>query len=45
MPIDRIVPLHSLLDESVAEPRFRTLLLGGFALMASLLPPSAFTGS
>jgi len=37
MPIDRIVPLHSLLDESVAEPRFRTLLLGAFALMAVAL--------
>ena len=37
MPIDRIIPLHDLLDESVAEPRFRTLLLSAFALMAVVL--------
>src|SRR4029453_12708551 len=37
MPIDRIVPLHDVLDESIAEPRFRTLLLGAFALMAVAL--------
>jgi putative ABC transport system permease protein len=37
MPIDRIVPLHDLLDESMAEPRFRTLLLAAFASMAVVL--------
>jgi putative ABC transport system permease protein len=34
MPIDKIIPLRELLAESVAEPRFRTLLLTAFALMA-----------
>jgi putative ABC transport system permease protein len=37
MPVDKIVPLRELLTESVAEPRFRTLLLGAFALMAVAL--------
>jgi putative ABC transport system permease protein len=37
MPIDRIIPLHDLLDESIAEARFRTLLLSAFALMAVVL--------
>ncbi len=37
LPIDQIAPLHELLDESVAEPRFRTLLLSAFALMAVVL--------
>ena len=37
MPIDRIVPLHDLVDESMAEPRFRTALLAAFALMAVVL--------
>ena len=35
--IDRIVPLSDVLHESVAEPRFRTLLLGAFALIALVL--------
>jgi predicted permease len=37
MPVDKIVPLRELLTESVAEPRFRTLLLGAFALLAVAL--------
>jgi putative ABC transport system permease protein len=37
MPIDRIVPLRDLLHESMAEPRFRTLLLAAFASMAVVL--------
>ena len=37
MPLDRIVPMREVLSESVAEPRFRTLLLGAFALMAVVL--------
>jgi putative ABC transport system permease protein len=37
MGIDRIVPLSDVLHESVAEPRFRTLLLAAFALIALLL--------
>jgi putative ABC transport system permease protein len=37
IPIDRIVPLHDLLDQSMAEPRFRTLLLVAFASMAVVL--------
>ncbi len=37
MPIDKIIPLRDLLAESVAEPRFRTMLLGAFALMAVTL--------
>jgi putative ABC transport system permease protein len=37
MPIDKIIPLRELLAESVAEPRFRTLLLSAFALMAVVL--------
>jgi len=35
--IDRIVPLRDILDDSVAEPRFRTLLLAAFALIALVL--------
>jgi putative ABC transport system permease protein len=37
MGIDRIVPLSEVLHESVAEPRFRTLLLAAFALIALML--------
>jgi putative ABC transport system permease protein len=37
LPIDRIVPLRQVLSESVAQPRFRTLLIGGFALLATVL--------
>jgi hypothetical protein len=37
MPIERMVPLREVLQESVAEPRFRTLLLGAFAAMAVML--------
>ena len=37
MPIDRIAPLQDLLYDSMAEPRFRTLLLSAFALMAVAL--------
>jgi putative ABC transport system permease protein len=35
--IDRIVPLSDVVHESVAEPRFRTLLLTAFALIALVL--------
>ena len=37
MPVDKVVPLGQVLQESIAEPRFRTLLLGAFALMAVVL--------
>lgn len=37
LPLDRVVPMGEVVSESVAEPRFRTLLLGAFALMATLL--------
>jgi putative ABC transport system permease protein len=37
MPLERVVPLREVLQESVAEPRFRTVLLGAFALMAVTL--------
>jgi len=37
MPIDRIIPLHDLLAESMADARFRTLLLSSFAAMAVVL--------
>jgi putative ABC transport system permease protein len=37
LPVDRVQPLSTILSESVAEPRFRTLLLGVFALTALAL--------
>ncbi len=37
LPMDTIQTLGDVLKESVAEPRFRTLLLGAFALMAVIL--------
>jgi putative ABC transport system permease protein len=37
LPVDRLVPLQEVLQESLAEPRFRTLLLGTFAGMALVL--------
>jgi putative ABC transport system permease protein len=37
MGIDRIVPLSDVVHESVAEPRFRALLLGAFAGIALVL--------
>ena len=37
MPVDAIKPLRDVLGESVAEPRFRALLLVAFALMAVTL--------
>ncbi|MDP9323694.1 MAG: FtsX-like permease family protein, partial [Acidobacteriota bacterium] len=37
LPMDTIQTLSDVLKESVAEPRFRTLLLGAFALMAVIL--------
>jgi putative ABC transport system permease protein len=35
--IDRIIPLSDVVHESVAEPRFRTLLLSSFAAIALVL--------
>src|SRR4026208_1680001 len=35
--IDRIMPLSDVVHESVAEPRFRTLLLSAFAVIALVL--------
>jgi putative ABC transport system permease protein len=35
--IDRIIPLSDVVHESVAEPRFRTLLLSAFAAIALVL--------
>ena len=37
MPVDTVAPLGQVLQDSIAEPRFRTLLLGAFALMAVVL--------
>ena len=37
LPVDKIQTLGDVLKESVAEARFRTLLLGAFALMAVVL--------
>jgi putative ABC transport system permease protein len=37
MGVDRIVPLSDVVHESVAEPRFRTLLLTSFAVIALAL--------
>ena len=37
MGVDRIVPLTDVVHESVAEPRFRTLLLTSFAVIALVL--------
>lgn len=37
LPVDKIQTLGDVLKESVAEPRFRTVLLGAFALMAVIL--------
>jgi putative ABC transport system permease protein len=37
LPIDEITPLREMLRESVAEPRFRALLVAAFALMAVAL--------
>ena len=37
MPIDSVRPLEEIVSESVAEPRFRTMLLGVFAVTALLL--------
>jgi putative ABC transport system permease protein len=37
LPIDSVRPLNDIVHESVAEPRFRTLLLAGFAGTALLL--------
>jgi putative ABC transport system permease protein len=37
LPVDRVVPLREIVSDSVAQPRFRTILLGAFALIATLL--------
>jgi putative ABC transport system permease protein len=37
LPLEEATPLETLLHESVAEPKFRALLLGAFALMAVVL--------
>nr|MBA3296485.1 ABC transporter permease [Acidobacteriota bacterium] len=37
LPIDTALPLREVVSTSVAEPRFRTMLLGGFAVTALLL--------
>ena len=37
LPVDRVLPLREVVSESVAAPRFRTLLLGVFAVTALLL--------
>ena len=37
LPIDSAQPMADIVNESVAEPRFRTMLLGGFALTALIL--------
>jgi putative ABC transport system permease protein len=37
LPVDRAVPMDEIVRDSVAEPRFRTLLLTAFAVMATVL--------
>jgi putative ABC transport system permease protein len=37
LPVERARPLREVVHASVAEPRFRTMLLGGFAVTALLL--------
>jgi putative ABC transport system permease protein len=37
LPIDSVMPLADVVKASIAEPRFRTLLLAGFALTALVL--------
>jgi putative ABC transport system permease protein len=37
LPIDEVRPLSAVVSDSVAEPRFRTVVLGAFALTALLL--------
>ena len=37
LPVDTVRPLREIVHESVAEPRFRTLLLTGFAITALAL--------
>ena len=37
LPIDSVTPLADVVTASIAEPRFRTLLLAGFALTALVL--------
>ncbi|HEY7216285.1 MAG TPA: ABC transporter permease [Thermoanaerobaculia bacterium] len=37
MPLIEIRPMRQLVAESTAQPRFRTLLMGGFALIAAVL--------
>lgn len=37
LPVDRVLALREIVSQSVAEPRFRTMLLGAFGLMATLL--------
>ena len=37
LPVERARPLSEVVHDSVAEPRFRTMLLGGFAVTALLL--------
>jgi putative ABC transport system permease protein len=37
LPVDKVRPLREIVDKAVAEPRFRTLLLGLFATLALVL--------
>jgi predicted permease len=37
LPVDKVRPLDQIVSESVAEPRFRTMLLGTFAITALML--------
>lgn len=37
LPVDRVVPLREIVTESMAQPRFRMILLTAFAAMATLL--------
>ena len=37
MPVIELQPMERLVDDSAAQSRFRTLLMGGFALVASAL--------
>ena len=37
MPIDRIETMEQLVSGSVAQPRFRTVILGGFSMLALVM--------
>jgi putative ABC transport system permease protein len=44
LPFDRVITMQDLLDDSVSEPRFRSIALGGFAAIALALVASGVLG-